>query len=172
MIGVVSKDMRPAVLLALAALLGACGDDGYDPNSCKPDGFADVEGLVKNEALGPFVRAQQIPTNQPSGPGYAIVLDEVGGACGELASTGKHLVFLFCAPPAAAIYNIGSEQNFRCPTNDVLAIIEKDGGADFATATSGTLTILHAEGSCLDATYKATFGIDEISGAFDAVVCR
>lgn len=164
--------MRLAALLALGTLLGACGDDGYDPTSCQPDGFAEAEGMVKNESLGPFVRAQQIPTNQPTGPGYAIVLDEVAGACGELSPTGKHLVFLFCAPPVAAIYNLASEQTFRCPTNDVLALVEKNGATDFATATSGTLTILHAEGSCLDATYTATFGIDEVTGAFDAVVCR
>ncbi len=163
--------MRLAVLLALGSVIGACGDDGYDPNSCKPDGAADVEGMVKNEPIGPFVRAQQIMTNQATGPGYAVVLDEVPGACGELAPTGKHLVFLFCAPPVAAIYAIGSEQTFHCPTNDVLALIEKTGGTDFATATAGTLTILHAEGSCLDATYSATFGVDDLTGAFDALVC-
>jgi len=157
--------------IVIAIALGACGDDGYDPNSCKPDGFADTAGMVKNESLGPFVRAQQIPTNQATGPGYAIVLDEVAGACGELAPTGKHLVFLFCEPPVSAIYAIASEQNFRCPTNDVLALVEKDGATDFATATSGTLTILHAEGSCLDATYSASFGVDEVTGVFDAVVC-
>lgn len=168
----VSKSMRFAGLLALSLALAACGDDGYDPESCKPDGVADVEGIVKNEPIGPFVRAQQLVTNQPTGPGYAVVLDEVAGACGELAPTGKHLVFLFCAPPVAAIYAIGSEQTFRCPTNDVLALIEKDGGADFATATTGTLTIMHAEGSCLDATYTATFGIDDLTGAFDAIVCN
>lgn len=164
--------MRLVLLLALGAALGACGDDGYDPTSCTPDGFADVEGMVKSEPLGPFVRAQQIATNQPTGAAYAIVLDEVAGACGELSPTGKHLAFLFCAPPVAAIYAIASEQNFHCPTNDVLALVEKDGGADFATATAGTLTILHAEGSCLDATYTATFGVDDVTGAFDAVVCR
>lgn len=162
--------LRLAIAMSTIALV-ACGDDGYDPNSCKPDGFADVEGMVKNEPLGPFVRAQQVPTNQPTGPGYAIVLDEVAGACGELSTTGKHLVFLFCAPPVAAIYAIGSEQNFRCPTNAVLALIENNGATDFATATGGTLTILHAEGSCLDATYTATFGVDDVTGVFDARVC-
>lgn len=167
----VSKGMRFAAVLALGCALGACGDDGYDPNGCKPEGFADVEGVVKNEPLGPFVRAQQMPTNQATGPGYAIVLDEVTGGCGELSPTGKHLVFLFCAPPVSAIYKVGNEQTFQCPTNDVLALIEKNGGEDFATATSGTLTILHAEGSCLDATYTASFGIDEVTGAFDALVC-
>jgi len=163
--------MRLAIVLVLVgSALGACSDDGYDPNSCKPDGVADVEGMVKNEPIGPFVRAQQVATNQPSGPDHAIVLDEVAGACGELATTGKHLVFLFCAPPVAVPYTIASEQNFHCPTNDVLALIEKDGGADFATATSGQLTIDHA-GGCLDGTYTATFGVDDLTGTFDAVVC-
>ncbi len=168
----VSMSMRFAGVVAVSLALGACGDDGYDANSCKPEGFADAEGMVKNESIGPFVRAQQVMTNQPTGPGYAVVLDEVAGACGELSPTGKHLVFLFCAPPVAAIYAIGSEQTFHCPTNDVLALIEKNGATDFATATAGTLSILHAEGSCLDATYTATFGIDDVTGEFDAVVCN
>lgn len=163
--------MRLALVPSLAvALATGCGDDGYDPRSCQPDGFADVDGMVKNEPIGPFVRAHEVRTSQPSGPGYAIVLDEVAGACGEVAPTGKHLVFLFCSPPAALGYTIASEQTFRCPTNDVLALIEKDGGADVATGTSGALTIAHA-GGCLDGTYTATFGVDELTGTFDAVVC-
>lgn len=163
--------MRSAFALALAVVGSACGDDGYDPNSCKPGGTADVDGMVKSESLGPFVRAQQLATNQPTGAGYAIRLDEQAGGCGEVPATGKALVFLFCSPPAALGYKIASEQTFHCPSADVLALIEKDGGADFATATSGALTIAHA-GACLDGDYTATFGVDEVTGVFDAVVCQ
>ncbi len=162
--------MRFAVVLALVlAALGACSG-GFDPNSCKPTGTADVEGMVKNTPIGPFVRAEQVPTNQPMGPPYAIVLDEIAGACGEHPTTGAHVVFLFCDPPTARTYAIASEQYFRCPSADVLALIEHDGGEDFAASTAGTLTIEHA-GGCLDATYSAMFGIDELVGTFDAVVC-
>ncbi len=156
-------------LAAIACVLGACSE-GYDPNSCKPAGTADVAGMVKNTPIGPFVRAEQVPTNQPMGPPYAIVLEEVARACGENAPTGSHLVFLFCDPPAARTYEVASEQYFRCPTDQVLALIEHDGGQDFAASTAGTLTIEHT-GGCLDASYRATFGIDELVGTFDAVAC-
>ncbi len=156
-------------VVALATLLGACG--GYDPNSCKPVGAADVEGMVKNMPIGPFVRAEQVATNQTMGPPYAIVFHEVEGACGEVAPTGTNLVFLFCDPPVERTYEIGTEQYFRCPTADVLALIEKDGGEDVAASTAGTLTIEHA-GGCLYGSYAATFGVDELVGTFDAVVCR
>lgn len=160
--------MRFAVLLALA--LAACGDDGYDPNACKPAGIADVDGTIKDEPIGPFVRAEQVMTSDAAGSTYAIALDEAEGACGEVAPTGKHLVFLLCSEPAAGTYVIASEQIYHCPINGVLAIVEKDGGADFATATAGTLTIAHA-GGCLDGTYTATFGLDDLTGTFDAIVC-
>jgi len=164
-IAVVSMHMRPAVALALA--LCACGDDGFDPNSCKPDGVADIDGMIKGESIGPFVRAQEVTTGSMIG----ISLDEVAGACGEVVPTGKHLVFLFCAAPVVGPYMIASEQTFHCPTGDVLALIEKNGGEDFAIATSGSLTIDHA-GGCADGTYTATFGLDELNGTFDAVDCR
>ena len=155
----------------LAVTLGACGDDGHDPDACLPDGKADADGMVKNQPLGPFVRAHQVAMNQPAGPSHAIVLDEVAGGCGEVAPTGKRLVFLFCQEPINVPYTIASEQTFRCPTNDVLAIVETAGGTDFAIATSGTVDILHAPGGCLDGVYTATFGIDEVTGTFDALVC-
>ncbi|CAN5867786.1 hypothetical protein BH11MYX3_BH11MYX3_46960 [soil metagenome] len=162
--------MRSRVALAVVTLatLGAC--DGYDPNSCKPLGAADVDGMVKSMPLGPFVRAEQAATNQTVGPPYAIVFHEVAGACGETAPTGTNLVFLFCDPPEERSYEIGSEQYFHCPTADALALIEKDGGEDVAVSTAGTLTIEHA-GGCLYGTYAATFGVDELVGTFDAVVC-
>jgi hypothetical protein len=161
--------MKSAAVV-LAITLAACGDDGYDPNACVPDGVADADGKVMNEALGPFVRAQLVATHEATGPSHALSLDEVAGACGEVAPTGKHLVFLFCEAPRALHYTIASEQTFHCPTNDVLALVEKDGGKDFATATSGTIDILHT-GGCNDGVYAATFGIDEVTGTFDAVEC-
>jgi len=161
--------MKSAAVV-LAITLAACGDDGYDPNGCVPDGTAETDGMVANESLGPFVRAQHVTLNNASGPTHAITLDEVAGACGEVAPTGKHLVFLWCQEPVAVHYTIASQQTFHCPTNDVLALIEKDGGDDFAMSSTGTIDIMHT-GGCTDGVYSVTFGLDEITGTFDAVEC-
>jgi len=163
--------MRWLFLLALVALSGACGDDGYDPQACLPAGNADVEGMVKNEPIGPFVRAQITQTGAQSGPKYAIVLDEIAGSCGDVAPTGKHLVLLFCEMPINVPYTVASQLTFQCPTNDVLAIVEKNGGEDFAVATSGTVDLFH-QGECMDGSYEIDFGIDRLTGAFDAQVCQ
>lgn len=159
------------LVVVLAALLGACGDDGYDPKGCLPEGNADVEGMVRNEAIGPFVRAQITPTGAATGPQYAIVLDEIAGSCGDVGQTGKHLVLLFCEMPINVPYTVASQQTFQCPTNDVLAIVEKNGGEDFAVATSGTVDLFHLS-ACMDGTYEIDFGIDRLTGAFDAAVCN
>jgi hypothetical protein len=161
-----------SVVAVLAVTLGACGDDGYDPNACLPDGKAEADGVVKAQALGPFVRAHQVAINQPTGPSHAIVLDEVAGACGEVGQTGKRLVFSFCQEPINVPYTVGSEQTFHCPTNDVLAIVETAGGTDFAIATSGTIDIIHSPGGCIDGVFDVTFGVDQVTGAFDAFVCE
>ena len=160
-----------SLVVVLAVTLGACGDDGYDPKGCLPEGTADVAGMVKNEGLGPFVRAQITPTRATKGPQYAIVLDEVAGECGDVGQTGKHLVLLFCEMPLNLPYTIASQQTFGCPTNDILAILEAGGGEDLAVATSGTVELMHA-GTCMDGMYELDFGIDRLSGNFDAAVCE
>jgi hypothetical protein len=159
------------VAAVLAVVLGACGDDGYDTQGCLPEGNADVEGMVKNEPIGPFLRAQITPTGSDTGPQYAIVLDETAGACGEPSATGKRLVLLFCEMPINVPYTVASQLTFVCPTNDVLAIVEKAGGEDFSVATSGTVDLFHL-GACMDGTYEIDFGIDRLTGAFDAAVCE
>ena len=159
------------VAVVLAACLGACGDDGYDPEGCLPAGNADVDGMVKNQPIGPFASAQIRPTGTPTGPQYAIVLDENANACGEVSQTGKRLVLLFCEMPINVPYTVASQLTFLCPTNDVLAIVETDTGEDFAVATSGTVDLLHM-GACMDGVYEIDFGIDRLTGAFDAVVCE
>ena len=160
--------MRFAAVV-LAVTVGACGDDGYDPNGCLPTGNADVEGMVKNQPIGPFASARITPTGTPTGPQYAIVLDETAVACGE-TSTGKRLVLLFCEMPINVPYTVVSQLTFLCPTNDVLAIVETETGEDFSVATSGTVDLLHM-GPCMDGFYEIDFGIDRLTGAFDAVVC-
>ncbi|MBL9015144.1 MAG: hypothetical protein JNL83_13255 [Myxococcales bacterium] len=162
--------MRLAAVV-LAAVVGACGDDGYDPNGCLPEGDADVEGMVRNQPIGPFASAQIRPTGIATGPQYAIVLDENATACGEVSTTGKRLVLLFCEMPINVPYTVASQLTFVCPTNDVLAIVETAAGEDFAVATSGTIDLFHL-GSCMNGGYEIDFGIDRLTGAFDAVVCE
>ena len=153
--------------LSAIALLAACGDDGSDPDSCQPDGFSDAVSTVQGEQLGPWVRAAQFPV----GTMHAIVLDEVAGACGGVAPTGKHLVLLMCEPPEEKNYRIVAERTFRCPGSEVFAVIEQDGGADIASSLDGTLRIDFAAG-CVRGSYTMTLDtIDDIEGSFDAVVC-
>jgi len=153
--------------VAMLAALGACGDDGLDPDSCQPDGFSDGLATLQGEQLGPWVRAAQFPV----GTLHALVFDEVAGACGEVAPTGKHLVLLMCEPPEPRNYRIVAERQFRCPGNEVFAVVERDGGADVAKATDGTLVIEEAAG-CVRGSYALILNtLDELEGSFDAVVC-
>jgi hypothetical protein len=155
--------MRAVVIV----LLAACGDDGLDANSCKPDGFSDGLGTVQGELLGPWVRAAQFPV----GTMQAIAFDEVAGACGEVVPTGKHLVILMCEPPEEQNYRIVPRHAFRCPGAEAFAVIERDGGTDIASSLDGLLTIDSAEG-CVRGSYAITLDtIDDIEGSFDALVC-
>jgi hypothetical protein len=156
--------------VVLAVTVGACGDDGYDPDGCLPGGYSDVEGMVRNQPVGPFAGAQIRPTGTPTGPQHAIVLHETEAACGEVSQTGKRLVLLFCEMPINVPYTVVSQLTFVCPTNDVLAVLETETGEDFAVATSGTVDLVHM-GPCMDGVYEIDFGIDRLTGAFDAVVC-
>ena len=159
--------------VVLAVTLGACGDDGYDPNGCLPTGNAEIDEMAKvnNQPIGPFAGAQITPTGLAKGPQYSIVLGENKNACGEVTQTGKRLVLLFCEMPINVPYKVVSQLTFICPTNDVLAIVETETGEDFSVATSGTVDILHM-GPCMDGVYEIDFGIDRVTGAFDAVVCQ
>jgi len=162
--------MRSALLLLA---LCACGDE-LDPNSCRPDGFAEGESMLRGEPFGPFVRAAQLelPPPETGGPAptHALVFDERPGTCGEIVDSGKRLVLVFCAPPAPGTYRVVSRQVFRCPGDDVLGLVEKDGPADFAEVTNGDLEIEHADG-CVRGTYQVQFSGDAIAGMFDAVTC-
>ena len=153
--------------IAMIGLLAACGDDSLDPNSCRPDGFSDGLATLQGEQLGPWVRAAQFPV----GTMQALVFDEVAGACGEVAPTGKHLVVLMCDPPEPKNYRFVAERLFRCPGNEVFAVVERDGGTDVAKSIDGTLVIDGAEG-CVRGTYSIVLSsLDQVEGSFDAVVC-
>lgn len=156
--------------LMLVSTLAACGDDGVDPNSCLPDGFADGEGMVGSEPLGPFVRASQIEVTTRTGLTHALVFDEAPGACGEVAATGKKLVILFCEAPTERDYILVGPLAHRCPGDNLLGLVERDGAMDVASATSGTISITQA-GTCMRGTYSVQLNTDLIEGAFDAVVC-
>lgn len=159
----------PIVLSAITA--GACGDNLEDPTTtCLPDGVAEGETMLRGEPLGPFVRAAQITLPPGSAGTHALLFDEVAGACGDSAATGKHLVLLLCAPPAPGTYRIVGPSAYRCPGADVLAVVEKDGPTDFAIATTGELTLESVVG-CVRGTYAAELGGETIGGMFDAVVC-
>jgi hypothetical protein len=154
-------------VLAVIVILAACGDDGLDPDSCKPDGFSDGLATLNGEQLGPWVRAAQLPV----GTQHALVFDEVAGTCGEVVPTGKHLVILTCDPLEEKNYRIVAERVFRCPGNEAFAVIERDGAIDVAKSIDGTLRIDTAEG-CIRGSYTIMMSsLDEIEGSFDAVVC-
>jgi hypothetical protein len=153
--------------LYVIALVAACGDDGSDPDSCRPGGFAEGDGEVAMESLGPWVRAAQVPV----GAMTALVFDEVDGTCGEVATTGKHLVLLMCEPPDEKNYRIVQRQQFRCPGNEVFAVVERDGGTDVASSLDGILRIDSA-GGCVTGGYTVQLDtFDDLGGVFDAVVC-
>src|SRR5687768_3378367 len=99
-------------------VVAACGGGGESPDgdggvgNCGAEGNGSVTGTVGGATIGPIVRANQVAV---PGFGFAIVLDEVAGACGTPADTGEHLVLLFCTAPAAGSLTVVSEQQFMCP---------------------------------------------------------
>ena len=156
--------------LSLIVAVAACGDD-LDPDRCEPDGFADGEATVAGAPLGPFVRAAQVETSSPTiGITHALVFDERPGACGETTPTGRSLALLFCAPPTERRYIVVGRQAFRCPGDNVYALVERDGGIDVTDGSAGTIDIELAAG-CVRGTYSVQLGSETLEGAFDAVVC-
>lgn len=141
----------------MIALLAACGDDAGDPERCLPAGTSD----------GPWLRAAQVPVDTM----HALVFDEVEGTCGEVATTGERLVLLLCEPLEEKNYRIVTQQAFRCPGNEVLALVERDGGTDVAKSISGTLMIESVTG-CVRGSYSIMLStLEQVDASFDAVVC-
>jgi len=178
--------MRCAWLLISSMSIAACGGDDDTPGavdaaidgaseSCGTTGSGTINGTVGGATISPVVRAQQFAIG---GAGVVIVLDEVGGACGEVATTGEHLVLGFCDPPAAGTYTVVGEQAFGCPGPDTFGLIEQDGGNDFGESLGGTITISATDGGCVRGSFDISFmaadgpGTPEsMSGTFGAVVC-
>jgi hypothetical protein len=160
--------MRSVVVLAL---LAGCGDN-TDLDRCLPAGFADGEGKIANEPIGPFVRAGQVPTSsQRFGLTHAFVLDESPGACGEAPADGRRLVIAFCEQPTEADYAIVPDSQFSCGAGQALAVVELPDGTDVVKANAGTIAIT-AAGACIAGTYSLTFGGDMLEGSFDVAVCE
>lgn len=162
----------PALALAatLTAGLAACGDP-LDPEGCLVGGFADGETTVRAAPLGPFARAAQITLPASAlGTTHAIVFAEAPGTCGAPAATGRSLALLFCEAPTERTYIAVTRSQFRCPGDNVFAIVEDAGGVDVTTGTGGTIRIEQA-GACSTGTYSVALGSDLIEGAFDAAVC-
>lgn len=101
----------------------------------------------------------------------AIVLDEASGACGVTASSGKHIVLLWCEPPTPGTYVVVSERLFDCPGANVLGLIEQSDGVDLGSAISGTISIDSAAG-CVRGTFELSFGENPVTGELDARVCE
>lgn len=159
-----------ALALATCTAAAACGDP-QGPEACALGGFADGETTVREAPLGPFVRAAQISLPASAlGTTHALVFAEAAGACGEPAATGRSLALLFCEPPTERTYIAVTRSQFRCPGDNVLAIVEAGGGVDVTTGTGGTIRIEQA-GTCVLGTYSVTLDSDQIEGAFDAAVC-
>ena len=134
-------------------------------------GFAEGASTVREAPLGPFSRAAQITLPASAlGTTHALVFAEAEGTCGAPAATGRSLALLFCEPPTERTYIAVARAQFRCPGDNVFAIVEDAGGVDVTTGTGGTIRIEQA-GACTVGTYSVALGSDLIEGAFDAVVC-
>ena len=169
--------LRTLVLIALVGCGGGEGGGSPDvPGSdCGTEGNGTVTGSVGGAQITPVVRANQVTV---PGAGVAIVLDEVGGACGVPGDTGEHLVLIFCAAPAVGSHSVVSEQQFMCPGAGASSIVEQNGGMDFAEATGGSIEIASADGSCTTGSYSINYipaggggASEQLTGTFSAIVC-
>lgn len=162
------------ILLVMAVLVAACGDDGgstpADSNSqpmCGANGTGTANGTVMGIQVSPVVRANYVV----AGGAAAVVLDEGPGQCGVPNNAGEHLVLLWCAPPTPGTSTIVAEQDWGCPGPDSAGLIEQNGGTDFAEATGGSLTVNTIDSMCVTGSYTVMFGGDTMMGSFDATVC-
>jgi hypothetical protein len=156
------------LIVAIAILTAGCGED--PDTTCRPEGRADGESVVAGAPLGPFARAALIsPDPRPLNIAWTLALDEGEGTCGE-PGPGRRITALFCDTPAAQDYEVVIATAFRCPTEDVLVLLEDETGADLAEGVGGTIHIDYA-GGCVTGTYDLQLGNDTIAGSFDAVVC-
>ncbi len=182
--------MRNLVKLAWIAgtTLMACGDvrevgpdasgaiDAAAPDApgagCGATGAGTTSGTVGGLTIGPVARVNSFGVG---GGRTVIVLDEVAGACGETPTTGEHLVFGWCQAPAVGTYNLGP---LSCPSNNALALIEQNGGEDFAGGESGTVTITARTATCVSGRFDVMMRAgsppgpaERITGTFDALIC-
>ena len=138
---------------------------------CGTTGEGSVTGSVGGVEISPVLRASHVTI---PGQGIAIVLDETAGACGVAGETGEHLVLLLC-DAEIGLHSIANEQAFACPGSNSAALIEQNGGTDFATATEGSVTIdISDECTTGSFTIDMTPDVGEpgtLTGSFAAVVC-
>jgi hypothetical protein len=157
-------------LVLLAACAGGDGDappaDG-PPSNCGTNGSGSVSGTVQGVQVSPVARANVVIAGGLAG----IVLDEEAGACGAPSSTGEHLILIFCQLPQAGVTDVVGEQAFDCPGIDGAGLIEQNGATDFAEATGGTITTTARTASCITGTFSLDFDTEQMTGAFDAVIC-
>ncbi len=150
---------------------GAILVDGSQ-GACGTNGVGSVTGAIGGVEISPVMRANQVAIGTE---GIAIVLDEVAGQCGVPGETGEHLVLLFC-DVGVGLHSIADEQTFACPGSNSAALIEQNGGTDFAEATEGSVTIEIADGECTTGTFTIDLTPDvgspgTLTGSFAAVVC-
>ncbi len=140
--------------------------------TCGPNGSGTTSGTIGGVQISPVLRAHQFAVGTE---GFALVLDEELTVCGQAGTTGDHLVLLFCEPPTVGSFTVVQEQAFACPGSNVAALIENNGGTDFAEATAGSITISEA-GGCTTGTFSIDFTPNTgspgtLTGSFDAIVC-
>lgn len=161
------------IVLALGCGGGRGGDgDGGPVGFCGVNGSGTVNGTVDGVSISPVMRANVITV---PGEGVAIMLDEVGGACGVPAGSGEHLLLVFCSTPTEGTHTVTDQPGFICPGTNAASLIEQNGASDFAESLSGSITIDDASSGCVSGSFSVTLqgpnAAGTMTGAFDAVVC-
>lgn len=166
------RDGRCWVILVWSLSLAACGES--DELTCETSGSAIVNGTVGDVEVSPVMRAQQI--TRP-GLGVVVVLDEASGACGEVSTTGEHVVLAFCDTPSARTYPVVRD-GFTCPSDNAFVLIERNGGSDYAGGISGAVNISSTTDGCVSGSFDVTMRLIDapmtehpVSGSFAAIVC-
>jgi hypothetical protein len=161
------------MLLVLAACgSGATGD--AQQLACGTSGTGSVFGMVEDVAVTPVMRAFVAKPSADTNNMFVIVLDELAGpTCVPSSSAhGERFLLILCdQAPAAGTYM----QPGTCPLAGA-GLVERANGQSVATSTTATITVAHADASCVSGTFATTFtppggATTSPSGSFAAIPC-
>jgi len=166
--------MRSLVWIALAACSSGNHADSPIDAAATHDAASGcssgtIAGTITTDSVthtfGPVVRAYVAYDSQQK---PALVIDEQPGACGTIPHTGFNLALVFDGLPAAGMY---------ASNTGVLGVAEQDGIADLALSVGGSVTVDHADASCISGSYALQFGSHampdqgSLTGSFAVEVC-